>query len=149
MMRINRNSKGFTLIELLIVVAIIGILAAIAIPAYSSYTTKAKAAGIVHAMGAIKNAILAYYTESGGLPAGGDATAQAIADRYGIDVAKKYAEYAVDANGIITATIGKGAGATDDLSTDTNGTDLVLTPNWGTKVWTWSGTIPTKYLPKS
>lgn len=67
MFKVQRNSKGFTLIELLIVIAIIGILAAIAIPAYTGYTKKAKMSGVTSAMGALKNGIMAYYTEKGDL----------------------------------------------------------------------------------
>ena len=63
MLKVHRNSKGFTLIELLIVIAIIGILAAIAIPAYTGYTRKARVQEIIHSMGAVKTAVMAYYTE--------------------------------------------------------------------------------------
>ena len=90
MMKVSRGSKGFTLIELLIVVAIIGILAAIAIPAYTGYTAKAKVTGVVNAMGAIKNSLLAYYTESGTMPA--TTTGQAaIATQYGVTPPTQYA----------------------------------------------------------
>ena len=51
------KAKGFTLIELMIVVAIIGILAAIALPAYQTYTDKARYSGIVAAGGAVKTAV--------------------------------------------------------------------------------------------
>ncbi|MBP8625691.1 MAG: prepilin-type N-terminal cleavage/methylation domain-containing protein, partial [Syntrophorhabdales bacterium] len=77
MFKVQRNSKGFTLIELLIVIAIIGILAAIAIPAYTGYTKKSKLSGVVNSMGAVKNAMIAYYTENGSttFPACADAAA--------------------------------------------------------------------------
>ena len=64
MIKIQRGDKGFTLIELLIVIAIIGILAAIAIPSYTGYTRKAKIQEVIHAMGAVKTAVTAYYTET-------------------------------------------------------------------------------------
>ena len=53
----NKNQKGFTLIELMIVVAIIGILAAIALPAYQSYTARATYSEVISASSAAKTAV--------------------------------------------------------------------------------------------
>ncbi|MBP6940579.1 MAG: prepilin-type N-terminal cleavage/methylation domain-containing protein, partial [Syntrophorhabdaceae bacterium] len=89
MLKIQRNSKGFTLIELLIVIAIIGILAAIAIPAYTGYTKKSKVGGVVHALGGVKTAAAAYYTEKGRVDSLALATAD-IAGNLGVTVPSQY-----------------------------------------------------------
>ena len=61
--RLNRNQKGFTLIELLIVVAIIGILAAIAIPQFASYRQKAFNSSSQSDLRTMKTSLEGYFTE--------------------------------------------------------------------------------------
>jgi type IV pilus assembly protein PilA len=140
MIKINRNSKGFTLIELLIVIAIIGILAAIAIPAYSGYTKKSKVAGVVSAMGAIKNAVAAYYTEAGaGVAAAGIA---AVGTAYGVTPPGQYiSAMDVTATGNISTTL-------TNIGGDVNGTTLTMSTT-DQRAWTWGGTLPDAYKPKS
>jgi type IV pilus assembly protein PilA len=110
--------KGFTLIELMIVVAIIGILAAIAIPAYQDYTIRAQVTEGLNLAGAVKAGVAEYFANTGTWPAdltaaGGDATKPPSG---------KYVTNIAVAAGIIT--IGYGGQANKNILSST----LTLTP---------------------
>ena len=151
MLKVQRNSKGFTLIELLIVIAIIGILAAIAIPAYTGYTRKAKVQEVIHAMGAVKTAVMAYYTESGMAPTVADAAT--IMGQLGVDVPTKYLSSMSVTNGVIEATF-NAANPTlpaKDIGGDVTSSQVILRPSSDYKNWTFEpGTppLPVTYMPK-
>jgi type IV pilus assembly protein PilA len=97
----KRIQQGFTLIELMIVVAIIGILAAVALPAYQDYTVRAKMSEVMLAASACRTGITEIY-QSGGTPPG--------AGSWGCEGAtsKYVGSVATDANGIITVATGGG-----------------------------------------
>jgi type IV pilus assembly protein PilA len=75
----KKVQQGFTLIELMIVVAIIGILAAIAIPAYQDYTIRSKVTELINAAGVCKTSIAEYYQSKGYMPA--DTTTAGCSDQ--------------------------------------------------------------------
>ena len=107
--------KGFTLIELMIVVAIIGILAAVALPAYQDYTVRAKMSEVILAMSACRTSITEVYQTGGTAP---------LANSWGCEqnVSSKYVEsLTTDVNGMVTAKI-------RNVSTDVNGKFVTLTP---------------------
>ncbi|HGF8834656.1 TPA: pilin [Neisseria meningitidis] len=97
----NTLQKGFTLIELMIVIAIVGILAAVALPAYQDYTARAQVSEAILLAEGQKSAVTEYYLNHGEWPSNNTSAGVASAS----DIKGKYVEKVEVANGVITATM--------------------------------------------
>ncbi|HGO9011577.1 TPA: pilin [Neisseria meningitidis] len=95
----NTLQKGFTLIELMIVIAIVGILAAVALPAYQDYTARAQVSEAILLAEGQKSAVTEYYLNHGEWPANNSSAGVATS----ADIKGKYVKSVTVANGVITA----------------------------------------------
>ncbi|HEZ9005099.1 TPA: pilin, partial [Neisseria gonorrhoeae] len=96
----NTLQKGFTLIELMIVIAIVGILAAVALPAYQDYTARAQVSEAILLAEGQKSAVTEYYLNNGTWPK--DNTSAGVASPPS-NIKGKYVESVTVENGVVTA----------------------------------------------
>ena len=141
--------KGFTLIELMIVVAIIGILAAIAIPAYQDYTARSQMSEGMSLASGVRTAVSETFQTTGDWPetnaAAGVSAPETIQGTYVVSVT-------VGEDGVITALLRDAA----PVNAAIRGATLVLTPtvaeeteDQGSITWACTGSAEAKYYPAS
>jgi type IV pilus assembly protein PilA len=158
-MKTKRKQSGFTLIELMIVVAIIGILAAVALPAYQDYTVRAKASEVVLAASTCRTSITEAVQTASDVDMG--TRLQGVC---GTTVSKYVTSRSVSSDGVITVVgnataLGGDTSATANAITltpiQTGSTAVVGSTDGGKTIASWicgpAGTnpMPAKYLPGS
>ncbi len=141
------QQKGFTLIELMIVVAIIAILAAIALPAYQDYTIRGQVSEGLSLASGSRTAVAEFFANRGDFPADNTEAGLSAA----ASIAGTYVESVEVDGGQITATFSSAAPFTANKAID--GETLILSPsdNGGAIQWTClnTSTVDAKYLPTS
>jgi type IV pilus assembly protein PilA len=148
----RRIAAGFTLIELMITVAIIGILASIALPAYQDYTIRSRMSEVILAMAGCRTSIAEVYQSGGTPPGAGNWGCEGVTTRY-------VASLATDTHGKVSITV-------QNINSDVNSKVVTMIPmasptvfadtatDMGAGLWGWlcggaGTTVDKKFLPSS
>jgi type IV pilus assembly protein PilA len=147
----NSRRRGYTLIEILVVLTIIGILVAMAIPVYLGQTIKAKLVEVTNAMGYVASAVAIYHHEAiqnGAVicwPNCGSMIEIQTSLGVAIPTGRINAASVDQGTGVISVTV-------TNIDSAVEGSTLTLTPlvdaSGSAISWKWGGTIPPRYLPK-
>lgn len=150
-MKMKQNQQGFTLIELMIVVAIIGILAAVAIPSYRDYTARAQMSEAISLMSGFKTGLAEYHQSEGAF----NPSPALKATQFGSTISGKYVSNVV-LTGPTTQAIQIAATmktATSGVSSEVAGGQLRLKTTDGGRTWTCEpnqgSTLKNRHLPSS
>ena len=135
-----KNSRGFTLIELMVTVAIVGILTAIALPAYQSYTIRSQVSEGLSLVSGAKPLVGEYFANHGKYPTNSEAGFKGYVGKY-------ITKTELGSNGKIVATFG------NDVNSKISGKTVTLTPQsdtgTGNLKWNCDSTVAKEYLPNS
>ena len=138
----KKDQRAFTLIELLIVIAIIGILAAVAIPMYRQQIVRSRLTEVTNSMSHMASAVSTYYQEMDNFPSGLDKASIHTTLGVGLENVVRISAASVTA-GLISVTVA-------NCGAEVDGFTLTLTPSVhsdGSISWIWGGNVTRAYMP--